>query len=126
MSLREAIISELKSKVTSVSGRVYEAFLAPSKAVPPFLTVKFASQRGSNISFACSQVVEIYMHCDLTSFVTLDILEASVISTLNKEIKKDANTYLLEWTPTGAGDFKDDDRKLIDRVVTFSAVVVHG
>lgn len=120
MSLRESVISHLRTALPDVSGRVYQAFLAPSLAETPHITVKLPARIGGQFG---SQPVEVYMYAAPGSFVTLDRLEHRVIETLHDQGIKapvGASWYVLRYSGS-AGDVADPERKLISRVVVFTA-----
>ncbi len=104
----------------SVGGRAFQAFLAPATTSPPFITVKLATRIGGRRGL---QPVEIYIYAAQTSFVELDALEQEVIRVLHQRELVDTETglrYILCYAP-GAGDAVDVERKLINRVITFTA-----
>ncbi|MBT9134258.1 MAG: hypothetical protein DDT34_00973 [Firmicutes bacterium] len=126
MSLRRAVVTNLRTSVSPVGGRVFQAFLAPATAVPPYITVKLATRQGEVFGL---QPVEVYIYAAQTSFVALDTLEQGVIRALHQRELVDTETglrYTLRYTGS-AGDAVDEGRKLINRVLTFtvaSAVVL--
>ncbi len=104
----------------SVGGRVFQAFLAPATTSPPFITVKLATRIGERLGL---QPVEIYIYAAQASFVELDVLEQEVIRVLYQRELADAETglrYILCYA-NSAGDAVDEERKLINRVITFTA-----
>ncbi|MEX0975039.1 MAG: hypothetical protein WD024_06825 [Bacillota bacterium] len=125
--LRRAVIQALKA-VALLGGRAYEAFLAPSDVGKPYATVKIPDVIGDPvIGYAGTQPVEIYLYADPYSFIPLDDVEAAVMAALNRQDVVDAMTghlFHVEWTP-GGGDFADDVKRLIGRLVRFEAAVVH-
>ncbi|MBT9156914.1 MAG: hypothetical protein DDT37_01905 [Firmicutes bacterium] len=120
MSLRRSVIVLLRGAVPTVGGRVFQAFLAPASTLSPYITVKMAARLGDTLG---QQPVECYLYATQTSFVTLDILEQEVIRALHQREFVDAETglrYILRYA-SSAGDAVDEERRLINRVVTFSA-----
>jgi len=125
--LRRAVIQHLKANVPSFGGQVYQGFLAPHNVQPPYATVKTPTGRGSPmISYAGTQPIEVRIYNDQSSFVGLELLERAVIEALNgQEIvdQDDGEHYFLEWVP-GGGDFVDEEKKLIGRLVMFEAALL--
>ncbi len=120
MSLRRSIITRLRSTIPTVGGRVFQAFLAPANTLPPYVTVKMATRIGDALG---RQPVECYLYAAQTSFGALDALEQEVIRSLHQREFADTETglrYILRYA-SSAGDAVDEERKLINRVVTFSA-----
>ncbi|MBT9156907.1 MAG: hypothetical protein DDT37_01898 [Firmicutes bacterium] len=120
MSLRRSVIVALRQAVPAVSGRVFQAFLAPVQAMSPYITVKLPARIGDTLGH---QPVECYLYAAQTSFVALDALEQEVIRALHQKEFVDAETglrYILRYA-SSAGDAVDEERRLINRVVTFSA-----
>ncbi|MBT9134802.1 MAG: hypothetical protein DDT38_01544 [Firmicutes bacterium] len=120
MSLRRGVVSGLRMAVPGVGGRVFQAFLAPAATVPPYITVKMATRIGDRLGL---QPVEIYIYAAQTSFVALDTLEQEVIRALHQRELVDTETgsrYILRYT-SSAGDAVDEERKLINRVLTFAS-----
>ncbi|MBT9174214.1 MAG: hypothetical protein DDT21_02625 [Syntrophomonadaceae bacterium] len=120
MSLRRSIITRLRDHVPAVGGRVFQAFLAPPAITPPFVTVKLPTRLGDALG---QQPVECYLYAAQTSFVTLDALEQEVIHVLHQKEFADTETgwrYRLRYA-SSAGDAVDVERKLINRVITFTA-----
>ncbi len=123
MSLRRATITSLRAQVSAVGGRVFQAFFAPAATPPPYITVKRATRQGKVFGL---QPVEIYIYAAQTSFVILDVLEQTVIRVLHRKEIVDVETglrYSLEYAGS-AGDAVDVERKLINRVVTFTVASV--
>ena len=123
--LRRAVIQKLKTNIHALENRVYQAFLAPSNVKLPYATVKLATLRGSsNISFAGTQPVEVYLYNSQDSFITLDTLELAVITALHKkEVEDIQEKYYLNWV-SGSGDFVDTEKNLIGRMLTFNAALI--
>ena len=125
--LRRAVIQQLKAQVPGLGGRVYQAFLAPAGTPRPYATVKLPGIRGSPvISYAGAQQVEVRIYGERDSFTTLDQLEADVIGALHGiEVldATDGSRHQVDWLP-GGGDFPDDDKGLIGRLVTLEAAVI--
>lgn len=128
MSLRRAIISQLKNQVAALSGRVYQAFLAPVTVQPPYAAIKLAAERQAvNNTFAGSQSVEVYIYRALDTYVSLDALRQEVIKALNGVVLTDFESnarYVVRWIGS-AGDVIDAERKLLGVVVSFEAAVIH-
>lgn len=123
--LRDAIIKKLKA-VPGLGGRIYEAFLAPHNAAPPYATVKMASQqRSTAIWYAGTQPVEVRVYNDMTSYKALDAIERDVVAALNDvELQDvDGNRYYIRWVAGGI-DYTEDERKLIARLVNFEAAII--
>lgn len=120
--LRDAVIQCLATQVHGLGGRIYQAFLAPANAPKPYATVKMAGDIGSaDIGHAGIAQTEVRIYDEQASFSGIDALEAEVIAALHGQIITDPDTgaqYYLQWVP-GAGDFVDDELKLIGRVVRF-------
>lgn len=127
--LRRAVVNHLRSEVPDLRGRVYQAFTAPATAQTPYATVKLPGGRGSaEITWAGTQTVEVRLLTKSQSFVELDSLESEVIQALNGvEIMDTADNpptaYRLIWVP-GGGDFPEEDRQQIGRLVTFEVAVL--
>ncbi|WP_298272226.1 hypothetical protein [Geobacter sp.] len=125
--LRRAVIQHLKVQVPALGGRVYQAFLAPPGTTRPYATVKLPGIRGSPaISYAGAQQVEIRIYGDRDTFTALDQIEADVIGALHGiEVldATDGSQHQVDWLP-GGGDFPDDDKGLIGRLVMFEAAVL--
>lgn len=125
--LRTAIIQHLKAQVPGLGGRVFQAFLAPPATSRPYATVKLPGIRGSPaISYAGAQQVEVRIYGDRDTFTALDQMEADVIGALHGIEVADATDgshHQVDWVP-GGGDFPDDDKGLIGRLVTFEAAVL--
>lgn len=125
--LRRAVIQKIKTGVPDLKNRVYQAFLAPPNVKLPYATVKLATPRGStNISFAGTQPVEVYLYNSQDSFIFLDALELAVTAVLHGIEIEDSQTqekYYLNWA-TGSGDFVDTEKSLIGRMVTFNAALI--
>lgn len=129
MSVRRAVISQLKSQVAALGGRVYQAFLTPANVQSPYATVKIAGIRSTpEISYAGDQQVEVYIYRIQDDFISLDGIRHSVVMALNGVTLVDVPTgerYWLRWFPTGLLDFVDEDRKLIGCVVMFETSVIY-
>lgn len=127
MMLRRAVIQQLKDNVPGLDGRVYEAFLAPPNVSKPNCTVKVSASRGSGIiAYAGTQPVEIRIYARQESFKLLDEIEQGIVECLNGiEItdQNDGEKYCLTWVP-GGGDFIDEDKKLIGRLILFEAAIL--
>lgn len=128
MSLRRAIIHQLRVQVPALGGRVYQAFLAPTGFQTPYATVKFAGEQSAvNIGFAGSRTIEVYLYRSLDSFVALDALQQEVIRILNGTTVTDVESglqFILRWTGS-AGDVIDEERKLVGVVVSFNAPTMY-
>ncbi|MBT9177464.1 MAG: hypothetical protein DDT20_01797 [Firmicutes bacterium] len=125
MSLRRSVIAHLRDHVPTVGGRVFQAFLAPATTMPPFITVKLSSRLGETLG---QQQVECYLYAAQTSFVALDVLEQEVINALHRRELVDMETgwrYILRYA-SSAGDAVDVERKLINRVITFTTASAVG
>ena len=126
--LRRAVVNALKA-VPLLGARVYQAFTAPADAQAPYATVKMPGGRGSaEITWAGTQTVEVRLLTKSQSSVDLDTLEASVIQALHGIDVMDVaesppTSYRLTWVP-GGGDFVEEDRQQIGRLVTFEAAVL--
>jgi len=122
--LRRAVIMHLQTALPGLGGRVYEAFLAGPEVARPYATVKLATQVGSpSIGYAGTQPVEVRIYHDPGSFKDLDLLEVEVLESLNGVTvtdDADGSSYELFWT-AGGGDFIDPERRLIGRLLTFTA-----
>ena len=127
MSIRRAVIQQLKNQVHALSGRVYQAFLAPVNIGTPYAAVKFATERQSaNVSFAGTQTIEVYLYRRLDNFVSLDAIRQDVIKALNGVVITDSESnarFVLRWVGS-VGDVVDEDRKLIGTLVSFDAATV--
>lgn len=125
--LRRAVIQHIKVSVSELNGRVYQAFLAPPNIEKPYSTVKIPTARGSGIiTYAGTQPVEVRVYDKQNSFISLDELERNIIASLNgAEItdQNDGEKYCLTWAP-GGGDFIDDEKKLIGRLILFEAAAL--
>lgn len=127
--LRRAVVNHLRTQVPDLGGRVYQAFTAPAGAQTPYATVKLPGARGSAaITWAGTQTVEVRLLTKSQSFVGLDAMEAAVIQALHGPELTDTaenppTSYSLTWVP-GGGDFVEEDRQQIGRLVTFEAVVL--
>jgi len=128
MSLRRAIIQQIKNQAHGLGGRVYQAFLAPVNTQTPYATVKLATERqATNITFAGSQTVEIYLYRGLDSYVNLDAIRQDVVKALNGVVITDVESgarFVLRWVGS-VGDVVDEERKLIGAVVSFDAAIIH-
>lgn len=132
--LRRAIVQTLQA-ITSLKG-IYQAFLAPANADRPYATVKLTETIGDvGIGFAGTQPIEVRIYDDLNSFVGLDAIEQATITALNGQtivdIVKDSkgepvpgSSFYVTWAP-GGGDFVDDEKRLIGRLIRFEAALVH-
>ena len=126
--LRRAVINAIKA-VPDLGGRVYQAFTAPAGAQTPYATVKLPGARGSaEITWAGTQTVEVRLLTKSQSFVELDAPEAAVIQALHgteivDTVDNPPTAYRLLWVP-GGGDFLEEDRQQIGRLVTFEAAVL--
>lgn len=129
MSLRRAVIQQLKTHVFPLNGNAFQAYLAPVGVVPPYATVKMAGTRGTpELNFAGDQIIEVRLYRSQDCYATLDALKQMAVVALNGVVITDAPTgerYHVRWTPFGAGDFADEERRLIGCLVTFEAVVIH-
>jgi len=126
--LRRAIIQHLRNEVSTLGGRVYQAFLAPSSVQKPFATVKLVDGGTSaRISFAGNHLIEVRLYEDITgSFLTLDDLARSVIAALNGRVVIDSvsgEQYDVYLVP-GMFDFVEDDRQLIGLLVRFQGAAI--
>lgn len=125
--LRRAVIKKLMDSVQELNGQAYEAFLAGPSTPKPYATVKLSSSRGAGaISYAGAQPVEVRIYNAQGTFKSLDGLESSIISSLNgAEItdQVDNEKYCLEWVP-GGGDFADEEKRLIGRLIVFEAAAL--
>lgn len=128
MSLRRAIISHIRSRVPALATSTFQAFLAPSNPPNPYATVKMASVRLSpELNDAGDQTVEVRIHRTQSSYVDLDAVKNDVIRALHGATVLDAETalqYYVRWTSFGAGDFVEEDRKLIGCLVTFEVATI--
>ncbi len=124
--MRRAVIHHLKANI-SVLGGVYQAFLAPGTVRKPYVTVKIPTCRGSpSISYAGTQPIEIRIYDDLSSFIGLDTIEGSIVDALHgREIadKHTGHMFEITWVP-GGGDFVDEEKNLIGRLVMFEAALL--
>jgi len=129
MSLRRAVIQQLKRHVYPLEGRAYQAYLAPANVVSPYATVKMAGIREApDVPFAGDQIIEVRIYRSQDCFVTLDALRQMAVVALNGVVITDDQSgerYWIKWTPFGAGDFVDEERRLIGCLVTFEAAVIH-
>ncbi|HHY95086.1 MAG TPA: hypothetical protein GX513_08770 [Firmicutes bacterium] len=111
-----------------MSGRVYQAFLAPPNTARIYVTVKVPGSRGSpNITYAGTQPVEIRVYGDPDSFANLDQAERAIVDVLHGAEVTDAvdlERYSLSWVP-GGGDFADEELRLIGRLLLFEAAALH-
>jgi hypothetical protein len=124
--LREAVINKLKT-LPEFNGRIYEAFMAPHNAKPPYATIKMAAQSASTaISFAGENNIEIRIYGEPTSFRLLDELEQEVIAALNEKYiaDSDGNQYYTRWVPGGM-DYTEDERNMIARLIYFAAELLN-
>lgn len=125
--LRRAVVQRLKG-LPSLSGRVYQAFLAPPNTARIYVTVKVPGSRGSpNITYAGTQPVEIRVYGDPDSFANLDQAERAIVDVLHGAEVTDAvdlERYSLSWVP-GGGDFADEELRLIGRLLLFEAAALH-
>jgi len=128
MSLRRAIVQQLRIHLPALGGRVFQAYLAPVNVPTPYATVKLATERqAANIGFAGAQTIEIYLYRGLDSFVGLDALRQDVVRALNGVVITDAESglrFALRWTGS-VGDVVDPERKLIGAVVSFDAATIY-
>jgi len=128
--LRRAVIERLRNQVPELGARVYQAFLAPVDVGRPYATVKVPTARGSPaITYAGTQPVEVRLYDDRSSYIGLDELEGAVIAALHGAEISDTHEdppgrYVVQWVP-GGGDFVDDERDLIGRLVMFEAAALH-
>ncbi len=123
MSLRRAVVTNLRTNVTSVGGRVFQAFLAPAATPSPYITVKMTTGIGGRFGL---QPVEVYIYAAQTSFVALDMLKQEVIRALDQRELVDVETalrYILDYAGS-AGDAVNEERKLISQVLTFTSANV--
>ena len=125
--LRNAVNHRLGDQVGGLGGRVYEAFLAPSDAVKPYATVKLPGGAGSaEIGYAGTTAVEVRLYLDPTTFRDLDVLAQEVLAALNGQLiadPDDGQVYHLLYQP-GGGDFVDDQKNLIGRLLLFETAAV--
>jgi len=126
--LRRAIIQHLRNEVSTLGGRVYQAFLAPVNTPRPFATVKLMDGgRSGRISYAGDYLIEVRLYEDITgSFLTLDDLARSVIAALNGRVVIDSvsgEQYDVYLVP-GMFDFVEDDRQLIGLLVRFQGAAI--
>jgi len=125
--LRRAVIQHLRTNVAILGGRVYQAFLAPPDTTRPYATVKLPAARGSPVlRSGGTQPVEVRLYTEPASFVELDDLELDVVAALHAvDIvdQDDGEVYRLRWMP-GGGDFHDETRDVISRLVYFEAAVL--
>lgn len=122
--MRREIIERLR-ELPALGGRVYQAFLAPlgPTRTTPYATVKMASQRQSvDLGMAFDQTIEVRLYRDQDTFVDLDALRRQVIGKLNGV---QVGGHTLKYTTFGAGDFSDDEQRLIGCLVTFETVVIY-
>lgn len=128
MSLRRAVIHQLGRHIYPLEGQAYQAYLAPVNVVPPYATVKMAGIRGTpDLPFAGDQIIEVRIYYKQVDYVSLDALKQMAVVALNGVVITDevsGERYWVRWTPFGAGDFVDEERKLIGCLVTFEAVVI--
>jgi hypothetical protein len=120
--LRRAVITTIKNNVPMLSERVYQAFVAPQNLARPYVTVKVGAIQGGAVD------VEIRVYSTMASFMVLDEIEKKIISTLhNKEISdtEGGARYYLQWV-SSPGDFVDDEKKQIGRLLVFEAAAVQG
>lgn len=129
MSLRRAVVSQLKNHISALEGRVYQAYLTPANVKPPYCTVKLAGIRGSvNLPYAADQGIEVRLYNDQTCFIPLDALEQQTLVALNGIVITDDDTglrYWIKWVPFGSTDYIDEEHKLIARLVFFETAVIH-
>ena len=129
MSLRRAVIQQLRQHVYPLAGNAFQAYLAPVNVNPPYATVKMAGIRGATeLPFAGDQQIEVRIYRRQDDFVTLDALKQMAVVALNGVVLTDAPTgerYWIKWTPFGAGDFVDEERRLIGCSITFEASIIH-
>lgn len=125
--LRRAVIQSLKA-ILELNGRVYQAFLVPAHALRPYATVKAPVSRGTpGFSYGGVQPLEVRIYDDQTSFDGLDVLERAVTDKLHgREItdQNDGERYFVQWVP-GGGDFIDEEKRLIGRLLVFEAALLH-
>lgn len=125
--LRLAVIDAVKAGLTTLSNRVYQAFLTPPKPVRPYATVKLGVIQGSSqIPYAGDQIIEIYLVNDPDSFANLDVLENQLINLLNRKTITDQRTgesYEIAWEP-GGGDAVDPEEKTISRMLKFTSAIL--
>ncbi|MGV8164645.1 MAG: hypothetical protein ACLKAK_07295 [Alkaliphilus sp.] len=128
MSLRRAVIAQLKNHVTAIGGRVYQAYLAPADVQTPYATVKMAGVRGDvTLLYAGDQSIEVYVYRDHDCFVSLDALKQLAVLALNGSVlvTESGERHHIRWVPFGQGDFVDEERKLIGCVESFETTVIH-
>lgn len=128
MSLRRAIVQQLRNQVPALGGRVFQAYLAPANIATPYATVKFATERqAANIGFAGTQTIEVYLYRGLDSYSGLDALRQDVVKALNGVVITDTESgarFSIRWAGS-VGDVVDEERKLIGAVVSFDAATIH-
>jgi len=125
--LRNAVITRIIGTVLPLSGRVYQAYLAPSTVQKPYATVKAGAIRGSpGLNYAGTVAVEVYIYTDQTSYIGLDAIEKEVVAALHgKEIVDvESMRYFLQWE-SSPGDFVDEEKRLIGRQVVFGAAILY-
>lgn len=124
--LRRAVIKHIMDNALSLSGRVYQAFLAPSNTRKPYATVKAGAVQGSpGLNYGGTLSVEVRIYNDQDSFLALDTIEKEIVAALHgKEIvDTEGPRYFLQWV-SSPGDFVDDEKKLIGRLLAFGAAVL--
>ena len=123
--LRRAVVQKLKT-LTALKG-AYQAFLAPADASKPYATVKLSDLIGDpGIKYAGAQQVEVRIYDVLDSFIALDTIEGAIVAALNGRNITDSVTgheFHMEYSP-GGGDFVDEEKELIGRLVRFEAALV--
>ena len=120
--MRAALINRITAQVPGLGGRVYQAFTAPAKKVPPYCTVKLPDIVGSGaITYAGTQRIEVRLYGPAGSFLLLDTLAAATIKALNGHM---VGGTLVQWAP-GGGDFVEEDGEL-GRILFFEAAALHA
>lgn len=129
LSVRRAIISQLKKDVPALKGQVYQAYLVPSDIVPPYATIKLGPVRGSvNLPYAADQSIEVRFYGKKNSFINLELLETYANMTLNGVVLTDDETgskYWLKWVPFNSIEYVEEGKDLIVRMVTYETAVIH-
>ncbi len=125
--LRRAVINHIMDNVSTLSGRVYQAFLAPSNTRKPYATVKVGPVQGSpGLNYGGTLSIEVRIYNDQDSFLSLDAYEKGIVAALHGREITDNNggsRYFLQWL-SSPGDFVDEEKKLIGRLVVFGAAVL--
>ncbi len=114
--MRTAIVTQINT-IAELTGRVYQAFLAPDDLTTPYATVKMTEELQANENFlGSSKSFQVFIYSGPDDFVDLDVLEIKVRNKLDHVfLTYDAGPPIAKLQTLYVQtieDQRDDDRDL--------------